>query len=290
MAEFDPKDFIKQYGEGGTAAAPAESDEPGTLRSFAGGAVQGALFDPVEGIGQLIEHATGHDIPIPQAVRDWFDSYKEKYTSGEASQYGRVAGTVGSLLIPAAGAARAAGWLGRTTAAQAGTKAVQAALAAPRTPGVISRFAKALPTEVRGTAIGAASGAAQPVEEGQDYAKTKLEQVASGALGGGIGASLAGPLTMPATLGGAGLIASQVHKSLGWPGVLALAGGLGALAGRHHMYGHGMGMLFDEAVIGGRNASRGVKKIATHPGGQYAAGRAGAAYGSDALEQIDDNQ
>lgn len=254
-AKFNPQkpdDWSKFNPE----SAPSEpsSDEPGTARTIAGGALQGAVFDPVEGIGQLIEHATGHNVPIPQAVRDWFDDYQKKYTSTPAGQGGRIAGAIGSAFIPAAAAVKGLGWVGKAA-------------------GPLTRTSTTIPQSLmRGFGAGGLAGLVEPVEEGQDYTKRKLEQVMSGATGG----ALVGPLGPPAAAAGTAYAASELVHRLGWPGALALFAGLGTSLSSlaHH---HGLG----QAGMKARNIA---KSITDTPAGQYAAGRAAAGYAPDIYE------
>jgi hypothetical protein len=65
------------------------------------GALQGAVLDPIEGLGQVYEKASGTRIPVPQAARDWFDKYRQNVESTTAGQIGRYgAGGVEALMAP----------------------------------------------------------------------------------------------------------------------------------------------------------------------------------------------
>ena len=63
------------------------------------GVVQGAIYDPIEGIGQIIEHATGKRIPIPQSVRNWFDKVRENTEATGTGTASRIGGAVASALV-----------------------------------------------------------------------------------------------------------------------------------------------------------------------------------------------
>ena len=97
------------------------------------GGAQGALLDPVEGIGQIIEHATSRKIPIPQAVRDWFDKYRKDVQSTRSGRVGELGGAIGSMFIPVGGEAAAAARAAESTrAGEAGLTAVRSALGPDR--------------------------------------------------------------------------------------------------------------------------------------------------------------
>ena len=190
----------------------------GKAYQFGRGAVQGAIFDPVEGIGQLIEHASGMKIPIPQSVRNWFDKVRENTEATGVGTAGRWTGTLGSLaLAPEAMlGAKALGLTGRAAAAAATPAEIARLTRQMGTPAAIRQYeayAKAMgkapvtnaerhaallgnfakPTTTAGrvarqAAIGAGVGATQPVAEGEDFATQKLYQ----ALAGGSLAGLAG--------------------------------------------------------------------------------------------------
>lgn len=207
----------------------------GKAYQFARGAVQGAIYDPVEGIGQLIEHASGKKIPIPQSVRNWFDKVRENTEATGTGTAGRVTGSIGSLLVApeVAGTVRAAS-IGYRAARMTGPQLVAKAqqLGRPETISRINAYAtklgkapnrltndelgEALLTRVprppatglariaRQAATGAAAGATQPVaaRDDDDYWRQKAAQ----ALAGGTLAGVAG-----SRLGEVGLRAARHH-------------------------------------------------------------------------------
>lgn len=172
------------------------------LKEFGAGVVQGGVFDPVEGIDQLIAHASDNKVGLPDHVRKWLEDYKQQYT-GEGHTYGNVGrgvGTVATSVIPSTTAARSAGFLGRLG---------------------------------RGATAGGLGALTQPVEEkpGGDYAQQKSLQFLSGMAGG----ALSGPVAGTA----AGWAAHELAKTIGWGPTLGLIGGLGLgqLARHHSLYG-----------------------------------------------------
>jgi hypothetical protein len=98
---------------GGLPSAPSDATWGDVATSFGKGALQGAVLDPIEGIGQGYERFTGRHIPVPQAARDWFSRFSDEAGRTSAGRIGNWAGTIGSFLIPGAGleslAARSAG-------------------------------------------------------------------------------------------------------------------------------------------------------------------------------------
>lgn len=81
-------------GEGGRYFS--EKDESGAY-TFGRGAVQGAILDPVEGIGQLIERATGAKL-APDAVRKWLKEVRDETERTGTGTAGRWTGLLGSLV------------------------------------------------------------------------------------------------------------------------------------------------------------------------------------------------
>jgi len=77
----------------------ADPEIGGKAYQIARGAVQGAVYDPIEGIGQIIEHATGKKIPIPQSVRNWFDKVRENTEATGTGTASRIGGAVASALV-----------------------------------------------------------------------------------------------------------------------------------------------------------------------------------------------
>lgn len=84
----------------------------GKAYQFGRGVAQGAIFDPIEGIGQIVEHVTGKKL-APQAVRDWLKKVQERTEATTTGKVGRVAGVLGSMAVAPeaafAGGARLAG-------------------------------------------------------------------------------------------------------------------------------------------------------------------------------------
>lgn len=312
MAEFNPDEFIKK-GESfdpdrfisGNSETPSE---PGTLKSFAGGVAQGALFDPVTGINQLIEHATDNKIGLPDSVKNWLNDYKEKYTSGAAGKIGEGIGTIGSFFVPggaivkgagaagkgisalsklgeAAQATRGAGGLFAKSASELAetAKAAKAAQKARGAGGLIPKAAERPPLGVKGkmaqgALYGGTGAAIQPVDEDQgDFGKQKAGQIAGGVLGGGA-------LGLPGAGAGAtsAAIASSVHE-FGWPativGLSILTPTLKGLATHHQGW---------EAA---RHLSDIANAIVQRPGAAYAVGRGigtvGGPAGAAVLDQTD---
>jgi hypothetical protein len=206
---------------------PAETTKPpaeNRAYTFGRGVVQGALYDPVEGIGQLIEHAANIKLPVPQTVRKWLRDVRDETERTGTGTAGRLTGAVGSLFAAPeiAGLARAA-QLAR--AARAMTPAQQAArirqIGTPAASQLFSARAQALgkpvmslTNEERSAALlghpppgaaraalsfparaatGAAVAAAEPVEGSpEDYLQQKgYQALAGGTLGGLAGSALA---------------------------------------------------------------------------------------------------
>ena len=102
-----------------------------TASEFVGGTPQAAL-DPLEGIGQLIEHVTGLRL-APQAIRDKLKSYRSSVEASNAGSAGRTAATVGSLFIPVGGEVTAITKAADAArASKAGLEAVSSALGPER--------------------------------------------------------------------------------------------------------------------------------------------------------------
>lgn len=129
---------------------PAEADEPSVPGTFAAGLAQGAVLDPIEGIGQLVGH-----IPYVGAIPRFIgnsalgrlaDRFRDYAQSTSEGQVGELGGAIGSMFMPMGWlgqAARAAGWAGRGErvlqaasragrAREAGLAAVESALGADR--------------------------------------------------------------------------------------------------------------------------------------------------------------
>lgn len=199
-------DILKKYLPASTATKPSgfQSFVSGAEDAF-GGAMQGAIYDPITGINQLLEHVSNNKIGLSDATKKELEDFKNKYTGKghTAGNIGRGVGTVGSALLPAA-------W----------------GVGGVRSLGLIPRM-------TTGAGLGALAGAAQPVEgEGKDFKKQKQGQILAGA---GTGA-LAGPI-------GAGAAAygmEQLVEKIGWHNAIPLFIGLGTLASRyagHHPWG-----------------------------------------------------
>lgn len=191
-------DFSRAAPVGGPKPRPEPRPWYQPIEDFTGGAMQGAIYDPITGINQLLEHVSNNKIGLSDATKKELEDFKNKYT-GEgktAGNIGRGAGAVGSVLLPAAwgvGGARAMGFGARTAT---------------------------------GAGLGALAGAVQPVEgDKKDFKKQKQGQILAGA---GTGA-FAGPI------GAAGSVAlaEQFIDNYGWSVAGPLFAGLGALAARH---------------------------------------------------------
>jgi hypothetical protein len=233
----------------------------GKAYQFGRGVVQGALYDPVEGIGQLIEHASGMKIPIPQGVRNWFDKVRENTEATGTGTAGRITGAVGSLVAApeAMLAGRAASVAAR--AANATSKSVfdiASKLGKAETTARISEYAakvgktprqltnadltRALLSPERApltgarrlaaqAATGAALGAAQPVDpNADDFAAQKgYQALAGGALGGLAGLPIGGPLLHHALrhryhYGPWGVVGAVTHPHAAIPSLAILSG------------------------------------------------------------------
>jgi hypothetical protein len=223
-----------------TGASP---DEPSTLKHFGGGVLQGAVFDPVTGINQLIEHASRNKVGLPAPVKKWLEDYKDKYTSGTAGKAGEAIGTVGSLLIPGGAIAKGVGLL-------------------PKAAGAVRGLAA-------GTTIGALGGAVQPVDESEgNFTKQKLAQMATGGVAGGV---MGSPGVRTALTGAAVGELLRRFPNLSWPVIGGIGASLSALAARHGGLGHGgIGAAF-------RTIERKAGDILDRPGATYAGGRGAAA-------------
>lgn len=186
----------------------AQSERRETAGNFLGGAVQGAVFDPVTGIDQLIEHATDNKIGLPDSVKDWLENYKKQFTSTTAGKWGRGAGTIGSLLIPGGAIAKGISWLPKA-----------------------GRSLTALEKIAMGMGTGGAGAVMQPVEgeKKKNFAKEKEAQL--------LGGTLAGGAVGPAAVGGAGYLLSDMVAKLGWPATIGLISSLGYLASHYHNLG-----------------------------------------------------
>lgn len=250
-------------------------------RQFGGGIIQGAVFDPVTGINQLIEHATSNKVGLPDSVKNWLENYKDKYTSGPAGQFGEGVGTVGSAFIPGGLIAKGVSKL----------PAAVSALSLPRTAGALSRVGSKLPSlpgrtaplsasqrALTGAGIGATGSVMQPVEEGGDFSRKKGLEALAGSVGGG----LAGPLAAPVTGGASAYVASEMIHKLGWPAALGIFSALGtSLASLAHHHGLGQAAM---------KLKSGAEKVLDRPGAQYAVGRAAGAGTDKAQELLEDNQ
>jgi hypothetical protein len=226
---FDPDAYLKEKaGAQAPETQPESKAAPGesSTYSFGRGVVQGALYDPIEGIGQLIEHAGNIKLPVPQAVRKWLKDVRDETEKSTAGTAGRVTGAVGSLALApeafAAGkaasvAARAATATPRSTfalasklgKAEADRRAAAYATAVGKHPRVLSNaeLTEALLGHIPGqpwrtlsaparVAVGAGTAAAAPVEgesaRPENYAEAKRNQaLLGGSLGGLAGSAVA---------------------------------------------------------------------------------------------------
>lgn len=179
---------------------PAPQDQTWTesATSFGKGALQGAVLDPVEGIGQLYEHATGAKIPLPQGVRDWASDFEQQAGATRAGKFGNLTGTVASMLIPGYGleslAARSAGLASKgakvanlTTKNLKGSAKIlrEAENTAFKNRAAVGKYVTQNPIKSK-AAIGAASGGIRKADDDENFAKEKLKQVLAGAAGGAV--------------------------------------------------------------------------------------------------------
>jgi hypothetical protein len=149
--------------------APKDTPERelGNPREIFPGFIQGAVLDPLEGAGQLIEHAitavTGKK-PHATEVKKILKDFRDRAQSTWFGRGAEVAGNIAGLALPAGAAAR-----GVTSFAG-------------RIPGISSTLAGI----AGGAAGGTAAGAVMPVEgDPNEFVNTKLDQLAVGALTGG---------------------------------------------------------------------------------------------------------
>lgn len=198
-----------------------QSKRADTAKEFMGGALQGAVFDPVTGINQLIEHASNNKIGLPNSVKNWLENYKKEFTSTTAGKWGQGAGTVGSFFVPGGAIVKGVGFLPKA-----------------------GRTLTALERAAIGAGMGGAGALMQPVEEGKDFTKAKEGQLLGGTVTGG----LAGP----AAIGGSGLMITKLAHQYGWGPVIGIISSLGYLAARHGDLHHpisgavrGVGKVFD---------------------------------------------
>jgi hypothetical protein len=130
------------------------------------GVLQG-LIDPIEGLGQLAEHITG--LKAPESIRKRLKDFRTKVQSTVGGEIGEIGGNIAGAFIPGMAGTRllrGAGMLAPTARLSANTLAARAA-------------------------AGAAMSAAQPVESGDDYWRTKANQALTGAALGGSLSSIA---------------------------------------------------------------------------------------------------
>jgi hypothetical protein len=102
------------------------------------GAIQGAIADPIEGIGQLVERTTGMRL-APQFIRDTLKSFRTGVEKSDYGEYGRWAGIIGSTVAPFGGpllalarGAKLAQAAEAARAGEAGLTAVRSAMMKPR--------------------------------------------------------------------------------------------------------------------------------------------------------------
>jgi hypothetical protein len=237
-----PKDQKGPWTEYQTGTSP---DEPSTLRQFGGGALQGAVFDPVTGINQLIEHASDNKIGLPDSVKKWLEDYKNKYTEGVAGKAGEAIGTVGSLFVPGGAVAKGLGLLPK-----------------------VARVASGAERALMGATMGGIGAAIQPVDEDKDFASQKKAQMIAGSLTGG---ALGSPGVRTALTGAAVGELLRKFPNLTWPVIGGIGASLSSLAARHGGLGHGgIGAAF-------RTIERKAGDILDRPGATYAGGRGAAA-------------
>jgi hypothetical protein len=106
-------------------AEPTKPAEPSTIGTGLAGLTQGGVLDPIEGIGQLVEHLTGRRLG-PQFIRDKLRSFRDYGRSTATGRVAELGGEIGSMFIPLGGLARAAGLAGRVSrAAEAGRAGLQ---------------------------------------------------------------------------------------------------------------------------------------------------------------------
>jgi hypothetical protein len=224
---FDPDAYLKEKAGPPAAEPPAKaaSGESSTY-SFGRGVVQGALYDPIEGIGQLIEHAANIKLPVPQAVRKWLHDVRDETEKSTAGTAGRVTGAVGSLaLAPEAAAAGRVASIGYRAARMSGQDVIKlgtqlgrpeairranayaAAVGKTRQALTKDEVAEAFLGHVPGqpwrtlsapsrVGLGAVAAAAQPVEgesaSPENFLEAKRNQaLLGGALGGLAGSAVA---------------------------------------------------------------------------------------------------
>lgn len=204
MAEFNPDEFIKQYGD-----KPAEKTggRESTAANIRHGFEQG-LLDPVEGLGQIVEHLTGVRLGSDELRR----KLREFRDNARGSQAGVAAEIVGNILnpaniVPGAGVARGAGLAARGLG-----------LARSGLTGLASRAA------TEGFLPGAAVGAMQPVQ-GDDFSAAKWDQATAGGLAGlAAGGTSAAAGAWPAL---------RYHGGHFWPALIAGASNMGRVAARN---------------------------------------------------------
>jgi hypothetical protein len=158
MSEVTDPELLKQLNAGRTPEGPAEPQRsPGYVGPRLVGYPVGigtdlamgvgqGLLDPIEGLIQMAEKSTDWKL-APDSIRNWARSYRNDARSTLMGMGGEVLGNV----LPGA-----SGLAGRVV-------------------GLIPRIVS-----------GAAMGAAQPVEGGGDYWKTKRNQASWGGITGGL--------------------------------------------------------------------------------------------------------
>lgn len=251
-----------------TAAAPKTVADPTfeqvaspfgrRVREIGRGAIQGAVLDPLEAVGQATEfgmrHTTGGRLPVPEVVRKGLREVQKDVESTTTGQVSRLGGAVGSLAFGPEGLFGLARALMAARAARA-ARAVQAA----RTIGGVGGIGRLATPEEIATVAGGTRAVRQAGKTENVLAETRQLEAGAKALGKPVGeltdaetaaifsgepaaapaAARTGPgLARRAAGGAAGATLQPVEAKddtdyLAQKGVQALGGGaLGALASR----------------------------------------------------------
>ena len=127
-----------------TKAAPQKEHGIGdALARGAAGVVQGAVVDPLLGLGQLAGHATGFGKEVDALANKENAAYKglRSDLGGEGVDLGRISGAVGSALIPGVAASKIGTLANPVGRALQATKLAEAA---PATTGALTGAGQAL--------------------------------------------------------------------------------------------------------------------------------------------------
>jgi hypothetical protein len=143
--------------------------ELGHFRDIANGIGQG-LLDPIEGLAQMVEHATGKKL-APEGLRKWARDYRKDVQSTWAGRGGELVGNVAGFALPGGAIARGVSGIGKAV-------------------GLAPTLADIAGSTIAGGTLGE-SVPVQGATSENEYWKTKKDQAVIGALTGGTLPSIA---------------------------------------------------------------------------------------------------